>query len=81
MSSPNINNLIIAGCIIAYLSVILFAVDGEHLTSLICEVCVLYLILSRTIPRVKLTAVFFSFFVLIMSMCFSIIKPFFFRSG
>ena len=38
MSSPNINNAIIVGCTLAYISVILFSVDGERLTSFICKV-------------------------------------------
>ena len=41
MSSPNINNAIIVGCILAYVSVILFSVDGERLTSFICKVTIL----------------------------------------
>ena len=41
MSSPNINNAIIVGCILAYVSVILFSVDGERLTSHICKVTIL----------------------------------------
>ena len=38
MSSPNLNNVIIMGCMTAYSSVILYAVDGELLTSAICRV-------------------------------------------
>ena len=41
MSSPNINNAIIVGCILAYVSVILFSVDGERLTRFICKVTIL----------------------------------------
>ena len=40
MSSPNINNAIIVGCILAYVSAILFSVDGERLTSFVCKVTV-----------------------------------------
>lgn len=38
MSSPNINNAIIVGCILSYISVVLFAIDGERLTSFTCNV-------------------------------------------
>jgi len=41
MSSPNINNAIIVGCVLAYVSVILFSVDGERLTNFICKVTIL----------------------------------------
>lgn len=36
MSSPNLNNMIILGCILSYISVILFAFDGEHLKTELC---------------------------------------------
>lgn len=38
MSSPNLNNMIILGCILSYISVILFAFDGEHLKTELCTV-------------------------------------------
>lgn len=38
MSSPNINSTMIIGCILAYVSVILFSVDGMSLTGEICMV-------------------------------------------
>ena len=38
MSSPNLNNVIILGCILSYVSVILFAFDGNHLTVNLCKV-------------------------------------------
>ena len=52
MSSPNINNAIIVGCILAYVSVILFSVDGERLTSFICKVTILLqnTVVSQTMP-------------------------------
>jgi len=37
MSSPNLNNVIIFGCILSYISVILFAFDGKHLTAELCK--------------------------------------------
>lgn len=37
MSSPNLNNVIILGCILSYVSVILFAFDGNHLTVNLCK--------------------------------------------
>lgn len=43
MSSPNLNNLIILGCILSYASVILFAFDGNHLTTQLCKVGWLFL--------------------------------------
>ncbi|KAJ7363713.1 hypothetical protein OS493_009876 [Desmophyllum pertusum] len=49
MSSPNINNAIIVGCILAYISVILFSVDGERLTSFICKAKVFTLDIGFTI--------------------------------
>ncbi|KAL9969262.1 hypothetical protein ACROYT_G021458 [Oculina patagonica] len=49
MSSPNINNAIIVGCILAYISVILFSVDGERLTSFICKAKVITLDIGFTI--------------------------------
>jgi len=49
MSSPNINNAIIVGCALAYVSVILFSVDGEKLTSLICKAKVAALDIGFTI--------------------------------
>ncbi|PFX31206.1 Gamma-aminobutyric acid type B receptor subunit 2 [Stylophora pistillata] len=36
MSSPNLNNVIILGCILSYISVILFAFDGDHLKAELC---------------------------------------------
>ena len=43
MSSPRLNNLIIVGCIMAYVSVLLFGLDGKWITSKafgdICVVC------------------------------------------
>ena len=39
MSSPNLNNVIILGCILSYSSVILFAFDGDYLTADLCKVC------------------------------------------
>lgn len=39
MSSPNLNNVIILGCILSYCSVILFAFDGDYLTADLCKVC------------------------------------------
>lgn len=38
MSSPNLNNVIILGCILSYSSVILFAFDGDYLTADLCKV-------------------------------------------
>jgi len=49
MSSPNINNAIIVGCILTYVSVILFSVDGERLTSFICKAKVFTLDIGFTI--------------------------------
>ncbi|XP_020910363.1 gamma-aminobutyric acid type B receptor subunit 1-like [Exaiptasia diaphana] len=49
MSSPNINNLIISGCILAYISVILFAIDGKHLNSFICQARVFTLNIGFTL--------------------------------
>ncbi|XP_020620120.1 gamma-aminobutyric acid type B receptor subunit 2-like [Orbicella faveolata] len=37
MSSPNLNNVIILGCILSYSSVILFAFDGDYLTADLCK--------------------------------------------
>ncbi|KAL9969178.1 hypothetical protein ACROYT_G021363 [Oculina patagonica] len=37
MSSPNLNNVIILGCILSYASVILFAFDGDYLTAYLCK--------------------------------------------
>lgn len=37
MSSPNLNNVIILGCILSYCSVILFAFDGDYLTADLCK--------------------------------------------
>ncbi|KAJ7363717.1 hypothetical protein OS493_009880 [Desmophyllum pertusum] len=37
MSSPNLNNVIILGCILSYVSVILFALDGGYLTADLCK--------------------------------------------
>ncbi|KAM7452158.1 hypothetical protein ABFA07_000351 [Porites harrisoni] len=49
MSSPNINNAIIVGCFLAYCSAILFAVDGEKLTNLICKARVITLDIGFTV--------------------------------
>lgn len=49
MSSPNINNAIIVGCILAYVSVFLFAIDGERLTSYICNAKVITLDIGFTV--------------------------------
>jgi len=49
MSSPNINNAIIVGCVLAYVSVILFSVDGERLTNFICKAKVFTLDIGFTI--------------------------------
>jgi len=54
MSSPNINNAIIVGCILAYVSVVLFSVDGERLTSFICKVTISVLLQNIFVfPRIK----------------------------
>lgn len=37
MTSPNLNNVIILGCILSYVSVIIFAFDGDHLTADLCK--------------------------------------------
>ncbi|XP_032234856.1 uncharacterized protein LOC5509896 isoform X2 [Nematostella vectensis] len=49
MSSPNLNNLIIVGCVLAYVSVVLFCVDGDKLSDLICQVRVFTLDIGFTL--------------------------------
>lgn len=49
MSSPNINNAIIVGCILSYISVVLFAIDGERLTSFTCNAKVITLDIGFTV--------------------------------
>ena len=38
MSSPNLNNATIVGCILSYISAILYAFDGNHVTDQLCKV-------------------------------------------
>ncbi len=50
MSSPNLNNVIILGCILSYASVILFAFDGDYLTAYLCKAsCLLSLFHYSTV--------------------------------
>ena len=53
MSSPNMNNLIIVGCILSYLGVIVLGVDGRLVAPdnfhYLCSVCENYLKISSAI--------------------------------
>ncbi|XP_068754986.1 gamma-aminobutyric acid type B receptor subunit 2-like [Montipora capricornis] len=49
MSSPNLNNATIVGCILSYISAILYAFDGNHVTDQLCKARVSTLCFGFTI--------------------------------
>lgn len=56
MSSPKLNNVIILGCVLSYVSVILFAFDGDYLTADLCKVGISVALLYFVISNSSVTA-------------------------